>query len=109
MATITAIKDKIGRLDQASFQILCDDYLSRVGYPNLVALGTMSGAQKTTPGTPDTYFCKKDDKYVFAEYTRVTSLSSVSFKRLSRRCLFLATVASFFAVVIFFLDILLPP
>ena len=69
MATITAIKDKIRTIDSAGFQILCDDYLSRIGYPNLVSLGTMAGAQRTTRGTPDTYFCKRDDKYIFAEYT----------------------------------------
>ena len=69
MATITAIKDKINRLNQAEFQILCDDYLSRIGYPNLVAFGTMAGAEKTTPGTPDTYGCSDDGKYIFAEYT----------------------------------------
>lgn len=69
MATITDIKDSINRLDPAGFQILCDDYLSREGYPNLVCLGTMSGAQKTTLGTPDTYFPGESGKYIFAEYT----------------------------------------
>lgn len=69
MATITTIKERIISLDSAGFQILCDDYLSRIGYPNLVALGTMAGARRTTKGTPDTYFCEKNGKYVFAEYT----------------------------------------
>ena len=71
MATITAIKDSINRLDPAGFQILCDDYLAREGYPSLVCIGTMAGAQKTTLGTPDTYFPIGSDKYVFAEYTTV--------------------------------------
>lgn len=69
MATIVSIKQKIEQLDSGSFQILCDEYLSRKGYPNLVSLGTRSGTQKTTLGTPDTYFCKINGKYVFAEYT----------------------------------------
>lgn len=68
MATITTIKERIALLDQASFQILCDSYLSKEGYPNIVALGTKTGAQKTTQGTPDTYFFM-DDKYIFVEYT----------------------------------------
>lgn len=55
-------------MDQASFQILCDSYLSKEGYPNIVALGTKAGAQKTTRGTPDTYFFA-DEKYIFVEYT----------------------------------------
>ena len=69
MATITTIKEKIISLDQASFQILCDAYLSKEGYPNIVALGTKAGAQKTTLGTPDTYFFTAEKKYVFVEYT----------------------------------------
>lgn len=69
MATITTIKERIISLDQASFQILCDAYLSKEGYPNIVALGTKAGAQKTTLGTPDTYFFTDDKKYVFVEYT----------------------------------------
>lgn len=69
MATITTVKERIISLDQASFQILCDAYLSKEGYPNIVALGTKAGAQKTTPGTPDTYFFTDEKKYVFVEYT----------------------------------------
>jgi len=69
LATITTVKERIASLDQASFQILCDAYLSKEGYPNIVALGTKAGAQKTTPGTPDTYFFTDDKKYIFVEYT----------------------------------------
>ena len=69
MATITSVKDKINQLNQAGFQILCDALLAREGYPGIVALGTQEGAEKTTSGTPDTYFCLNDGKYVFAEYT----------------------------------------
>lgn len=69
MATITAIKQKIASLDSGSFQILCDAYLSKEGYANIVCLGTKEGTQKTTKGTPDTYFCQSQGKYVFVEYT----------------------------------------
>lgn len=69
MATITAIKQKIASLDSGSFQILCDAYLSKEGYVNIVCLGTKEGTQKTTKGTPDTYFCQSQGKYVFVEYT----------------------------------------
>ena len=65
MAIITMIKDRINQLNQASFQILCDALLAREGYPGIVALGTKDGAEKTTPGTPDTYFCLSGGKYVF--------------------------------------------
>lgn len=69
MAIITRVKERINQLNQAGFQILCDAFLVREGYPNIVALGTKDGEEKTTPGTPDTYFCLSDGKYVFAEYT----------------------------------------
>lgn len=69
MATITTVKSKILTLDAGSFQALCDAYLSKSGYPNIVALGTHAGTQKTTRGTPDTFFVLPDGKYVFVEYT----------------------------------------
>lgn len=69
MATITTVKERINQLNQASFQILCDALLAKEGYPGIVALGTKDGAEKTTQGTPDTYFCKNGGRYVFAEYT----------------------------------------
>ena len=77
MAIITSVKERINQLNQASFQILCDALLAREGYPGIVALGTKDGAEKTTPGTPDTYFCLSGGKYVFAEYTtQKTGLST---------------------------------
>lgn len=78
MATITTLKEKILTLDQASFQILCDSFLSKEGYPNIVSLGTKSGSHKTTSGTPDTYFFTEDKKYIFVEYT--TQQSSLILK-----------------------------
>lgn len=87
MATITAIKERILQLDPASFQILCDAYLSREGYPNLVAFGTKSGTAKITKGTPDTYFCEKNGKYIFAEYTTQTSGLVEKIKADLKKCL----------------------
>lgn len=76
MARITAIKDRIRQMNQASFQNMCDAYLRKKGYKNLVALGSMAGAEKTTPGTPDTYVPLADGRYTFVEYTtQQTSLA----------------------------------
>lgn len=69
MAIINTIKQKILQLDQGSFQNLCDQILHSLGYSNLVSLGSHSGTQKTTKGTPDTYCIIEDSKYVFVEYT----------------------------------------
>ena len=69
MAVINEIKQRILQLDAGSFQSMCDRYLSKIGYPNIVSLGTQAGTQKTTRGTPDTYFFDANGKYVFVEYT----------------------------------------
>lgn len=69
MANIESIKQKVLQLDSGSFQNLCNSYLYKTGYPNIVSLGGETGTRKTTPGTPDTYFNTSDGKYIFVEYT----------------------------------------
>lgn len=39
------------------------------GYSNIVSLGSEAGTQKTTKGTPDTYFAVSNQKYIFVEYS----------------------------------------
>ena len=87
MATITAIKERISQLNYAGFQILCDAYLSRKGYHNLVAFGTKAGTEKTTKGTPDTYFCEENGKYIFAEYTTQKTDIITKIKSDLKKCL----------------------
>ena len=41
MAGIESIKQKILQLDAGSFQNLCDAYLCKSGYSNIVSLGVM--------------------------------------------------------------------
>ena len=69
MAIITTIKERINALSPGDFQILCDAYLLKEGYSNIMCLGTQTGARRTTKGTPDTYFCDDIGKYIFVEYT----------------------------------------
>lgn len=69
MSKLESIKGKILELEAGIFQNLCNAYLSRIGYPNIVALGSQAGTNKTTPGTPDTYFPNNNDKYIFVEYS----------------------------------------
>ena len=35
MAIITTVKERINQLNQAGFQILCDAFLAREGYPGI--------------------------------------------------------------------------
>lgn len=87
MANIESIKQKILQLDAGSFQNLCDSYLYKIGYPNLVSLGGEAGTRKTTPGTPDTYFIELNGKYVFAEYTTQRASLFVKIKDDLEKCL----------------------
>lgn len=87
MAVIDEIKQRILQLDAGSFQSMCDRYLSKIGYPNIVSLGTQAGTQKTTRGTPDTYFCDANGKYVFVEYTTQQSNLPAKIKADIQKCL----------------------
>lgn len=69
MSRLTDIKQRILQLEAGAFQELCDAYLSKFGYKNIVSLGMKAGTQKTTKGIPDTYFVMDDGKYVFVMYT----------------------------------------
>lgn len=87
MANIESIKQKILQLDAGSFQNLCDSYLYKIGYPNIVSLGGEAGTRKTTLGTPDTYFIAPNGKYVFVEYTTQKTTSFAKIKSDLEKCL----------------------
>ncbi|MCQ4637229.1 ATP-binding protein [Anaerovorax odorimutans] len=87
MANIESIKQKILQLDAGSFQNLCDSYLYKIGYPNIVSLGGEAGTRKTTPGTPDTYFIESKGKYVFVEYTTQKASLFAKIKADLEKCL----------------------
>ncbi|MDQ0340522.1 hypothetical protein J2S00_003346 [Caldalkalibacillus uzonensis] len=69
MSNLTDIKQKILQLEGGAFQELCDAYLSKIGYDNILALGMKPGTKKTTIGIPDTYFLNSQNKYIFVMYT----------------------------------------
>lgn len=70
MSKLTDIEQQITQLEGGAFQRMCDCYLSaEFGYKNPVALGSQAGTNKTTKGTPDTYFTTNDGKYIFVVYT----------------------------------------
>ena len=87
MANIESIKQKILQLDAGSFQNLCDSYLYKIGYPNIVSLGGEAGTRKTTPGTPDTYLIASNGKYIFVEYTTQKTSLFAKIKGDLKKCL----------------------
>ncbi|WXZ79948.1 PhoH family protein [Fusobacterium nucleatum] len=84
---IETIKQKILQLDAGSFQNLCDSYLAKIGYQDIVSLGGKAGTRKTTLGTPDTYFSTPDGKYIFVEYTTQTGDLFKKIKKDLAKCL----------------------
>ncbi len=58
---------KISKLEGGRFQNMCNQLLNEMGY-KIHPLGSHNKSDKTTPGTPDTFFLK-EDYYTLVEYT----------------------------------------
>lgn len=58
---------KISKLEGGRFQNMCNQILDEMGYI-IHPLGSHDESDKTTPGTPDTFYLK-DDCYTLVEYT----------------------------------------
>jgi DNA polymerase III delta prime subunit len=84
---ITSIKQVILQLNGGAFQVLCDDWLSRKIGGTICSLGSQAGTQKTTRGTPDSYFRTDDGHYIFVEYTTQTSKLVDKIKADLEKCL----------------------
>lgn len=83
MAYISEIEAAIRAIiDVGTFQNLCNEILRREINAPITSLGSQSGTNKTTFGTPDAYFYK-DDKYVFVEYTTTENESTRLFNKIN--------------------------
>ena len=58
---------KISKLEGGRFQNMCNQILDEMGYI-IHPLGSHDESDKTTPGTPDTFYLK-NDCYTLVEYT----------------------------------------
>ncbi|KGO93186.1 nSTAND3 domain-containing NTPase [Flavobacterium subsaxonicum] len=68
MNTITQIENALKGINQASFQILVNHLLHLQGNKFIGAPGAVVGKEKTSKGTPDSFFVN-EDRYVFVECT----------------------------------------
>lgn len=68
MNTITQIENALKAINQASFQTLVNHLLYLQGNKYVGAPGAAIGKEKTSKGTPDSYFVN-DDKFIFVECT----------------------------------------
>ena len=80
MSRLQSIENQLITINETIFQELCDSFLliRNENYKTFSRVGSMSGKQKTTKGTPDSFSLLPNGKYVFIEYS--TNIS----KRLSK-------------------------
>jgi hypothetical protein len=81
----TIIEKFLSAVDQATFQKLMNHLLHLEGYKFLSSPGSVVGKNKTSKGSPDSFF-EDGDKYVFCELTTQEKLSTgeTFFKKLKK-------------------------
>ncbi|WP_353167075.1 hypothetical protein [Empedobacter brevis] len=85
MNTITQIENALKAINQASFQTLVNHLLYLQGNKFIGAPGAVVGKEKTSKGTPDSFFVN-EEKYIFVECTTQERLgeSKSFFDKLSK-------------------------
>ena len=71
MSRLQAIENELLSVNGTVFQELCDSYLKRTNQ-NCRAFsrtGSMNGKQKTTRGTPDSFFSLNNGNFLYVETT----------------------------------------
>ncbi|MCA5005645.1 nSTAND3 domain-containing NTPase [Sphingobacterium bovistauri] len=85
MNTITQIENALKAIDQAKFQTLVNHLLYLQGNKFIGAPGAVVGKEKTSKGTPDSFFVD-GDKYIFVECTTQEKIGEAKsfFQKLSK-------------------------
>ena len=71
MSRLQSIENALASINETVFQELCDSFLilRNDNYRTFSRVGSQSGKQKTTKGTPDTFYLLPNGQYVFVEYS----------------------------------------
>lgn len=69
MSKINQIQEALKEIEGGEFQKLADSYIHKKGYNNINPIGSVTGANKVSKGTPDTFVRQENGKLIFAEYT----------------------------------------
>ena len=71
MSRLQSIENALTSINETVFQELCDSFLilRNDNYRTFSRVGSQSGKQKTTKGTPDTFYLLPNGQYVFVEYS----------------------------------------
>jgi hypothetical protein len=89
MSRLQAIENRLMEINETVFQELCDSYLilRNSNYASFARTGSQTGKQKTTKGTPDSFFLLPDGKYIFVEYSTNISAGVKKLKEDIEKCL----------------------
>lgn len=87
MSKINAIQQAIIQLDGGEYQKLMDAYLyKKFKYTNIEPLGSHTGTNKVTKGTPDSYVKLDNGKYILIMYGTVESTSYEKIEKDIKSC-----------------------
>ncbi|MFF2589641.1 hypothetical protein ACFVSS_17450 [Peribacillus butanolivorans] len=89
MSRLQTIENRLMEINETVFQELCDSYLilRNSNYASFARTGSQTGKQKTTKGTPDSFFLLPDGKYIFVEYSTNISAGIKKLKEDIEKCL----------------------
>lgn len=75
MSRLQTIENQLKAINGTVFQELCDSYLTirNKNYSAISRTGSQTGKQKTTKGTPDTFFQLPNGNFLYSEITTDTS------------------------------------
>lgn len=89
MGRLQSIENALSGINPATFQELCDSFLTKMNmnYSALSRVGSQSGKQKSIKGTPDTFFLLPNGKYIFVEHSTNISAGLSKLKDDIGKCL----------------------
>lgn len=75
MLKLQQIENKLKEINEAAFQDLCDSFIfyTEPECDTIHRVGSVEGKQKTSKGTPDSYYVMRNGKYVLLEYTTLSA------------------------------------
>ncbi len=89
MSRLQSIENELSDINDTVFQELCDSFLAlrNTNYAALSRVGSQSGKQKSTKGTPDTFLLLPSGKYIFVEHSTNISAGLPKLKDDINKCL----------------------
>ena len=89
MSRLQSIENALSAINETVFQELCDSFLAlrSTNYSALSRVGSQSGKQKSTKGTPDTFLLLPNGRYIFVEHSTNISAGVSKLKDDINKCI----------------------